>query len=114
MVRSMSAEKIKRIMEREVDPRNALGTIDLDNIDEVVAVDQTKRYAYLEHCSAATNGIHLHVVLMLLLSSHQIGCSIYKQSVHLKCIGGLEVHASIILYIMAGIIAALCLYSIVS
>ena len=39
----MSAEKIKRIMEREVDPRNALGSIDLDNIDQVVAADQTKR-----------------------------------------------------------------------
>ena len=44
VVRSMSAEKIKRIMEREVDPRNALGSIDLDNIDQVVAMDQTKRY----------------------------------------------------------------------
>ena len=44
VVRSMSAEKIKRIMEREVDPRNALGSIDLDNIDQVVAMDQIKRY----------------------------------------------------------------------
>lgn len=44
LVRIMSAEKIKRIMEREVDPRNALGSIDLDNIDQVVATDQTKRY----------------------------------------------------------------------
>ena len=43
VVRSMSAEKIKRIMEREVDPRNALGSIDLDNIDQVVAADQIKR-----------------------------------------------------------------------
>ena len=43
VVRVMSAEKIKRIMEREVDPRNALGSIDLDNIDQVVAADQTKR-----------------------------------------------------------------------
>ena len=44
MVRSMSSEKIKRIMEREVDPRNALGSIDLDNIDQVVAADQIQRY----------------------------------------------------------------------
>lgn len=47
VVRSMSAEKIKRIMEREVDPRNALGSIDLDNIDQVVAADQIKRYVYM-------------------------------------------------------------------
>ena len=44
VVRSMSSEKIKRIMEREVDPRNALGSIDLDNIDQVVAADQIQRY----------------------------------------------------------------------
>ena len=51
VVRSMSAEKIKRIMEREVDPRNALGSIDLDNIDQVVAADQTKKYVCISGVS---------------------------------------------------------------
>ena len=89
VVRSMSAEKIKRIMEREVDPRNALGSIDLDNIDQVVAADQTKRCVL-----GAVDDLYtyLHVAPMPSSLSLLIEFSIYKQSVHLKCIGGLEVY----------------------
>lgn len=42
-VRGMSEAKVKSLMVHEVDPKNALGTIDLDNIDSVTADDQERR-----------------------------------------------------------------------
>lgn len=41
---------------------------------------------------------------MLLLSSRLIGCSTYKQSVHLKCIDGLEVHYHFILHLFMAVL----------
>lgn len=42
-VRGMSESKVQSLMVHEVDPKNALGTIDLDNIDSVTADDQERR-----------------------------------------------------------------------
>ncbi len=45
----MSEAKVKSLMVHEVDPKNALGTIDLDNIDSVTADDQERRWVWSEN-----------------------------------------------------------------
>lgn len=43
MVRGMSERKIRTLMDSEVDPRNALGTVDLVEIDAVQAINNPKK-----------------------------------------------------------------------
>lgn len=43
MVRGMSERKIRSLMDSEVDPRNALGTIDLVEIEAVQALNNPKK-----------------------------------------------------------------------
>ena len=43
MVRGMSERKIRSLMDSEVDPRNALGTIDLVEIEAVQAINNPKK-----------------------------------------------------------------------
>ena len=42
-VRSMSEKKIRSLMESEVDPRNAIGTIYLTDIEAVQAINNPKK-----------------------------------------------------------------------
>jgi hypothetical protein len=48
MVRVMSEKKIRGLMEGEVDPHNALGTIDLADIDAVQAINNPKKFAMIK------------------------------------------------------------------
>ena len=43
----MTEAKVKSLMVHEIDPKNALGTIDLDSIDSVAADNQERRYIVL-------------------------------------------------------------------
>lgn len=54
-IRGMSEAKVQSLMVHEVDPKNALGTIDLDNIDAVTADDQERRWVDLH------NTCHTHL-----------------------------------------------------
>lgn len=43
-VRSMPEEKVKSLLAQEVDPRNALLSIDIETIDSVAALEQDKKW----------------------------------------------------------------------
>ena len=49
MVRVMSEKKIRSLMEGEVDPHNAIGTIDLADIEAVQAINNPKKLVCLVH-----------------------------------------------------------------
>ena len=61
MVRGMSERKIRSLMDNEVDPRNALGTIDLVEIEAVQAINNPKKLVSCDMLCAHLSRSRCHV-----------------------------------------------------